>query len=98
MEAKLNIKFDEDFKEKVKLAVKLLDDANQAIRRGEDATMPVCIYNSTVATIQHKWGGEWWIFRARAFKDGANNDGIMDSRGGVFNPFKKDVPRIKAAA
>lgn len=91
------MKFPVEFKQKVNRAIHLLMDANEAIKTGEAVVPRVCAYNSAILEIQQRWGGEWWIFRNKAFKGGATNSGVMDSRAGVFNPFKSDVPKKKKA-
>lgn len=73
----------------------MLDDANYAVEHSDNPAPVVCAYNSTICELQQRWGGEWWVFRSRAFEGGFMEDGIMDSREGRYNPFKKDLPRKK---
>lgn len=87
--------FPNEFRTKVKKAVKLLDEANWALEHSDNPTPVVCAYNSCVLEIQQRWGGEWWVFRNRAFENGFEESGVMDSRKGKYNPFKKDIPRKK---
>ena len=92
------MKFSTDFKNKVHGSISLLKEANKAVRQGVDPTLPVCAYNSAVLELQQLYGGEWWIFRNKAFAGGSANDGYMDSRAGVFNPFRSDIPKKKRLA
>lgn len=91
----IEMKFSADFKNKVHKSISLLKEANKAVRAGIDPTNAVCAYNSLVLTIQQEYGGEWWIFRNKAFDGGFENDGYMSSTGGVFNPFRSDIPKKK---
>lgn len=77
----------------VRDALGLLDAANEAVREGRDATYPVCAYNSQVASISNRHGGEWWIFRAKAFEQGFEDDGYMDSKAGIYNPLRRGLIR-----
>lgn len=89
------MKFPTDFKKKVNRAIRLLGEANKAMKTGDHVVARVCAYNSAVVELQQLYGGEWWIFRNKAFAGGATNDGVMDANGGAFNPFREDVPRKK---
>ena len=90
------MKFPHDFKLKVKSIIRLLNEANNAIETGVEITEKVCAYNSAVLSLQKEYGGEWWIFRNKAFKNGFGNDGFMDSRNGKYNPFKNEFPIKKS--
>lgn len=94
----MNMKFTDDFKEKVRTAVNLLIEANRAVETGGWLAARTCAYNSMVMTIHDKYPDQWEEFRNRAFKPFLPGIGLMDSRYGKFNPFRPDLPKKRTAA
>lgn len=70
-----------------------------ALSRGEDPRQRIEIYNEDIDVLEDRFGGEWWIFRMRAFEHGALNDGRLDPGASeVVDPFRDDVPRLARGA
>lgn len=87
------MKFSSDFKRRVKSAITLLNEANKSIANHDDDMVGrVCAYNSTVLGLKMDFGGEWWVFRNKNFRDGYRDDGFITNNV-ARDPFRSDVPR-----